>query len=340
MLELDDAVRDLRNVGIQRLPEAGDAGDDRVRNMLEAEMKRDHRGLGSAGRPARFLRSDRRMHPRRLALGGAVAVAALVTGLLGIGGGGVAPPSALAATMNRLAHIAASQDWSGFPGPGQYLYTETEGAYGDSYSASTQTCAYDQLAHRQAWVGSDNVIEARGPARGKQVTSAANAADCASLGIQDASSLDVNNQPIERIADASGSFPSTVAGWQALTTDPATLLQNIHRLDGGDNTPAEEFVNVNDALREIPVPLASLQALYRAVALIPGVKLMGPQTDGAGQSGLGVEITAEAGYTSEMIFDQQTGRLLGDATYDASGQLHDENSYVVQKIVDSAPPTN
>jgi len=45
MLELDDAVRDLRDVGIQRLPEAGDAGDQRVRNMLEAEMKRDHHGL-------------------------------------------------------------------------------------------------------------------------------------------------------------------------------------------------------------------------------------------------------------------------------------------------------
>ena len=340
MFELDDVLFDLRDVGIQELPEAGDAGDQRVRNMLEVEMTCDHRGLGSAGRIARFFRADRRMRPRRLALGGGVAVAALAVGLLGVAGGGVAPQSALAATMNRLARIAASQDWSGVPGPGQYLYTETVGAYGDSYSASTQTCAYDQLTHRQAWVGSDNFIEARGPVSSKQLTSAGTAAECAALGIHDASSLDVNNQPIERIADASGGFPSTVAGWQALTTDPATLLQNIHKLDGGPNTPAEEFVNVNDALLEIPVPLASLQALYRAVALIPGVKLMGPQTDGAGQSGLGVEITDEAGYTSEMIFDQQTGRLLGDATYDASGQLHDESSYVTQKIVDSAPPTN
>lgn len=280
------------------------------------------------------------MHPRRLALGGTIAVAALAAGLLGLGGGEVTPPSALAATMNRLARIAASQDWSGLPGPGQYLYTETVGAYGDSYSADTRTCLYDQLAHRQAWVGSDNFLEATGQISGKQSTPAADAAECASLGSKDASSLDVNNQAVERIADASHGFPSTVAGWQALTTDPATLLQNVHKIDGGNDTPAEEFVNVNDALREIPVPLASLQALYKAVALIPGVRLIGTQTDGAGQSGLGVEITDSVGYTSEMIFDQQTGRLLGDATYAASGQLHDENSYVMQKIVDSAPPAN
>ncbi len=147
-------------------------------------------------------------------------------------------------------------------------------------------------------------------------------------------------QPDDRkVRGASGSFPSTTDGWQSLSTDPATLLQHIHRLDGGDDTPAEEFVNVNVALHEIPVPLAILPALYRAVALIPGVRSLGPQTTD-GQTGPAVAFTAEAGWTSEMIFDQQTGRLLGDATYDASGQLHDENSYVVQKIVDSAPPTN
>lgn len=274
---------------------------------------------------------------RRLALAGGIAIVVLAVGGV-IGVRGVSNPSStLAAEMDQLAQVATGQAWSGLPGPGQYLYTETVGAYGDSYSTSAKACLYDQLAHQQTWVRSDDSREDRGTNSGKQSTSAADAAACASLGIKDASGLDIDNQSIETLRDASGSFPSTVAGWQALTTNPATLLQNIHRIDGGDNTPAEDFIDINDALK-VPVPLASLQALYQAVALIPGVKLMGSQTDGAGQSGLGVEITDKAGYTSEMIFDRQTGRLLGDATYDATGQLHDENSYVVQKIVDSAPP--
>ncbi len=41
-------------------------------------------------------------------------------------------------------------------------------------------------------------------------------------------------------------------------------------------------------MRESDVPPVIRAALYKATALIPGVKLLGPQTDPAGQTGLGV----------------------------------------------------
>jgi RNA polymerase sigma-70 factor (ECF subfamily) len=264
------------------------------------------------------------------------AVASLAAaGIVGLQGGGVAQ-SALAATMDHLAQVAASRDWSGLPAPGQYVYIEVEGAYFDASDTTGTTCAV-QLDHDQRWIQSDYSSEnSHGLIYQSKFTSPTGAAGCAAIGLKDASNLDGGT--ITHQGPENSPFPTTVAGWQALTTDPKTLLQKIHELDGGDNTPAEEFVNISDALKAIPVPVASLQALYQAVALIPGVRLMGSQTDAAGQSGLGVEITSKAGYTSKMIFDQQTGRLLADEQYDPSGTLYQATEYVAQKIVDSAPP--
>jgi hypothetical protein len=90
---------------------------------------------------------------------------------------------------------------------------------------------------------------------------------------------------VDRIGGSASYFPTAVSGWKSLSTDPAPLLRQIHKLDGGLNTSAEEFVNVGDALRETPIPPATRAALCRAVALIPGVHLMGPQTGPTGQPG-------------------------------------------------------
>ena len=273
---------------------------------------------------------------RRLALA-AGAVASLATaGVFGFQGASN-PPSAVAAEMNHLAHVAASQDWSGLPGPGQYAYTESEAVFVDPSSSGT-TCVA-QLVHDQRWIRSDYSSESNhGLIYQSRFTSPTGTSGCVSTGLKDASNLDgsaITNQGPE-----TRPFPNTVTGWKSLSTNPTTLLQNVHRIDGGDNTPAEEFVNVSDALKAIPIPVASLQALYQAVALIPGVRLIGSQTDAAGQSGLGVEITSNAGYTSKMIFDQQTGRLLADEQYDPSGTLYQAEEYLTQAIVDAAPPTN
>lgn len=250
----------------------------------------------------------------RFALAGGVAVAglAVAAAVLGLQGGGLTPSPALAATMDRLGRIAEAQDWSGLPGPGQYLYTRSEGAFA-SYSGGVD------VDHRQIWF----------PSSGR-------------LLLSDAA---VNRTvKVASIGGRTGTgFPTTVSGWKSLSTDPATLLQQIHRLDGGPNSAAEEFVNVNDALRENPIPPAIRAALYRAVALIPGVTLVGQQTDPLGQSGLGVlyqapsQPTDPETPTTKLIFDQKTGRMLAEENYNQAGKLTGWTSYLQQEVVDSAP---
>ena len=61
----------------------------------------------------------------------------------------------------------------------------------------------------------------------------------------------------------------------ALSTDPGTLLVQMRRADGGPRSAGEDFVHVGDFLRETDARPALRAALYRATALIPGVRLLG-----------------------------------------------------------------
>jgi hypothetical protein len=249
-----------------------------------------------------------RYRPRRIALAGAVvAVVLAVAGVLGFQGSGFTPSPALAATMDQLAQIAANQDWGGIPAPGQYLYTKSE-------SIQITDSGTVRLDHRLAWFDSNGRIRVWDPENMRDGT-------------------------VDTIGGPDTYFPTTVSGWKALSTDPSTLLQQIHQLDApsADATPAEEFTNIGDALREIPIPPASRALLYQAVALIPGVQLMGPQTNPTGQSGLGVGYYQDGKLQSELIFDQQTARLLGERTYDQAGKLTFAESYLQQAIVNNAP---
>ena len=57
--------------------------------------------------------------------------------------------------MNQLAQVAAGQAWTGIPGPGQYLYTESEGPTETDTMGNGQECAVCQLEHRQIWIATD-----------------------------------------------------------------------------------------------------------------------------------------------------------------------------------------
>ncbi len=78
-----------------------------------------------------------------------------VAGLLGFTTAAT-PVSALAAQMNKLANVAASQAWTGIPGPGQYLYTESQGlTESDLIGRNNQECAVSQVEHRQIWIATN-----------------------------------------------------------------------------------------------------------------------------------------------------------------------------------------
>jgi RNA polymerase sigma-70 factor (ECF subfamily) len=275
----------------------------------------------------------RRQRRRRLVLAGALAACGLaIAGALGFQTAAT-PPTALAAAMDRLAHVAASQDWTGIPGPGQYLYTESEGLTGSDTIANHQECSVQQVEHRQSWIatnGSGAIQDIRDTSR---FTSAADQATCAALNITDPSSQDSSWS--NRFPPGGLSFPTN--DWHSLSTDPATLLRQVHQRDGGPDTPGEWFTNVGDFMRESDVPPVIRAALYQAAALIPGVRLLGSQTDQAGQTGLGVGFYRGGRLWSELIFNQGTGALLAEQYFDPSGKLVAWTAYLRQAIVDTLP---
>lgn len=279
------------------------------------------------------MRLRRLQRRRRFVLAGGLATVGVgVAGVLGLTTAAT-PVSALAAQMNQLAKVAASQDWSGIPGPGQYLYTESQGLTESDTMGNDQECAVSQVEHRQSWIATDGSGAISDTRDQSKFTSAADEAICANFKITDPSSQDSSWN--SRFPAGGLSLPTN--DWKSLSTDPATLLKQVHERDGGPDTPAEWFTNVADFMRESDVPPVIRAALYRATALIPGVKLLGPQIDQAGQTGLAVAYYDDGQPTHALIFDQQSGRLLAEEYYDASGKLTDWSAYTKQNIVKTLP---
>jgi hypothetical protein len=273
----------------------------------------------------------RKQRRRRIALAAGLTIVGVA--LAGVFGSHTttAPQSALAAQMDRLARIAAGQAWTGIPGPGQYLYTDSKGVTTLTMDGrGGRICHIQQLVERKSWIATDGA-GAIGQTLNRGFFSSPQAkAGCAAAGITDPTA---QRESMHNRFGAGGlSFPTR--DWHSLSTDPATLLVQLRTLDGGPRTAAEDFVHIGDFMRESDTPPAIRAALYKAAALIPGVKLMGPQADPTGRTGLGVGFYASGNVKSELIFDQQTGRLLAEKYEDAAtGKLTDWTAYLSQKIV-------
>jgi len=104
--------------------------------------------------------------------------------------------------------------------------------------------------------------------------------------------------PAMKLNDGGLSCPNQ-GGWgdptyrflQSLPTDPHTLLNMIYAATKGQGqSPDQEaFTTIGDMLREAIAPPDVSAALYRAAALIPGVRVLPHTTDILGQSGIGVQ---------------------------------------------------
>lgn len=320
-------------------PDAATIGAARAR-LMEA--------IGSEPRPqTRLTRNNGRIKARaqrrrRFALAGGLAAAGVAAaGVFGFQGSGFTPSPALAREMNQLAtKVAASQDSTGVPGPGQYLYIEH-----DSHNVvvgNWASCQVSLTEEDQMWIAADGSGVLRKSYSNLQFASPAARAGCAAHGVTDPNYLTEPGGPLNmkgenNIRFPAGSLSTQTEDWKSLSTDPAILLQQVHQKDGGSDTPEELFTNVADFMHDTDAPPAILAALYQATVLIPGVRSLGMQTTPDGQSGPAVAFYANGKPTHELIFDQQTGRLLAEAYYNDDGSagwryVHEE------KIVDNIPP--
>jgi hypothetical protein len=105
--------------------------------------------------------------------------------------------------------------------------------------------------------------------------------------------------PALKLTGSGGSSCPNRGGWgdptyrflQSLPTSPRTLLSMIYAAtEGQGQSPDQEaFTTIGDMLREAIAPPDISAALYRAAALIPGVRVIPHVPDIFGHSGIGVQ---------------------------------------------------
>jgi hypothetical protein len=110
----------------------------------------------------------------------------------------------------------------------------------------------------------------------------------------------------------------------------------MRQIDGGPRTPAEDFVHIGDFLRETDAPPAIRAAIYRAAALIPGIRLLGWVRNYNGKLGLGIAYSHN-GQTSKLIFNHKTGELLGEQVTDRRGNFSSWAAYLQDRVVNRLP---
>lgn len=123
------------------------------------------------------------------------------------------------------------------------------------------------------------------------------------------------------------------------TTDARKLYQRLHKAGGSAH---EVFVEIGDQLRNRPTPAPLRGALYRRLALMTGIKLVGAITDSVGRHGEAVAFI-DHGVEDELIFDASTATMLEERMIAAArnpfrlaaGTIISSNTYIQRAVTDT-----
>lgn len=327
--KLLDAVKQADPVSAD-VGEPPDALFERILAIARAE---EETRPSAAGRHRRHQRARSKWVLAVGAAGTVALVAVIATVLLAADAG--SPSPAAAAVLLRAAHTATKQPATGPPGPGQFVYTKSEGLLGTtSVPAGGQAFNTVWRYIRQQWIapdGSGRVLQVAG--RPRLATSADRAAWIA------------DGKP--NLDDGSGGISTPLSKGSGLyldlsnlPTDPSALKRLIEqrKLEGGPPGEAETFTIIGDLLRNSYAPPAVRSALYTVAAQLPNITLIGPTHDKLGRIGTAVGY-ASNGTTHELILDPRTSALLAEQTVDSRGRVVAWTAYVSSAIVNSTRAT-
>lgn len=296
---------------------------------------------GSQGPPPRGAHGSplprRRWWQRRRILGVAAAACLAALVALAVTSGSTSSTTAAAAVLERLAQVAEHQNAVTPPAAGRYLYVDSLQSNEALTVGRAQQCVALVPERRQIWIradGAGRLLETTGE---PSYTSAHDRAVCAQMhALSGPGTSDSWFAPRCLTLGLASALPP------GSLSDPAALLREMRRLDGGPRTPAEDFVHIGDFLRESDDSPALRAAIYRAAATIPGVRLLGLTADHLGRRGIGIGY-ASHGSLSELIFDPNTSALLGEQTVDTANRRATEwaayrESRIVARIPGSGAP--
>ena len=298
--------------------------DDATRAwLLDTRQAITAQRRGTGGRRAPVPRRARGPRWRVLAVAGALVVAAgLAGGLLaaplagrGPASGGHAKLRLTAAQFLNHAAAAAARQPALHVRDGQYMYIASMERWASTFATpggGDGRTVVQPLHKREIWLPVSNICKpgllrysSPGPARKIYVTGIS----CPNRGSWD--------------------YP-TYRFLQSLPTDPRTLLTMIYAAtEGRGQGPGREaFATIGDMLREAIAPPAVSAALYRAAALIPGVRVIPHATDILGQSGIGVQFIRSKSpapgvppYRPTWIFNPRTLQWVGETDGTVHGKV-------------------
>lgn len=294
-----------------QLPILRELGDD-LRAAFDRNEQQARSVTAVAGRRRRWLLSA-----------GSLAAAAAIAGALalisGIDSGRVAPASATAAQALRKAATAAEGRPAPFPRDDQFFYVRSRTT---NLVAPASTDQADSLPtalvtkERSIWTSIDRSGRLEDRIVATNFATQADRQKWERAGRPALGATPATDHPISIGATKTyqlGPLELTRQQMLDFPTDPGAIYDRLrNQVAGRGHSPdGQVFTELGDALRESPVPTQLRAALYRTLALIPDVQLVGQATDSAGRAGTAVAFT-EAGVRHELIFDDRTSEMLAE----------------------------
>jgi hypothetical protein len=293
MNSIDELVRDFALV----------PGDDAHERMAgEVARRRLRREMAEERRPRR----SRLVFPVAVA-GGLAAVILAVVALLPSHDASAPAPASAAVVLERVARVAVRRPADAYPGPHQYLYLKFREGW---TQVANSTIAYRTTDTQQDWVAPNGSGRQRYIADGapRFLTPRDRAAWLA------AGRPRLTAPSIDATYPSAGSPAGNQIDPRGLPTEPSALRRAIvTRFERGTFNVEQTFELAGTLLQDSSSP-ALRAAVYRMVAGLPGVQLLGRQTDALGRHGVVVGLTNSAGVRSELVFDPATSDVL-EAAY-------------------------
>lgn len=144
-----------------------------------------------------------------------------------------------------------------------------------------------------------------------------------------------------------GRIALTSSELASFPTAGKAIIERLGRADPQTKTdPGRLFDQIADALREAPTPSDLRAGLFRSLALVPGIRSFGAQTDSEHRQGQAVGIEQD-GTRHELLFDPSTSQVLSETelvTNEAASGLNVPDgtvvrnaTYLVREITDGLP---
>jgi RNA polymerase sigma-70 factor (ECF subfamily) len=266
---------------------------------------------GVVGRPPAGRRRLVRVGVAVAAVAAVLATGIAVTGLRSGDSVPIGATAAAAEVLDRAAAAAAKAAPAPVPGPGQVLYRRETGGQPVGTMGGGRDQAHLCASVHETWLPADPAVHAA-IRRTDGIVVRSGTGDPTAMPRDPACSYDSFSDDIGPVPNGQLGGPDL----RTLSTDPRTLYRQAREQgkDGGDNPDEGTFMALLDLARSAS-PYRSPRmtaAIYRALAYVPGVQLVGPGRDLLGRPGVVVGRTEpDRGSREEVIFDPSTGLMLG-----------------------------